>query len=163
MSTRAFRVLFVCTGNSARSVMAEAALNRLGAGRFEAHSAGSTPAGRVNPFTIELLKKHGYPVDHLRSKSWDEFAGPGAPRMDAIITVCDNAAGEVCPVWPGHPTTAHWGFEDPAAFQGSDDGKRRTFERIYQQIVARVQELVALPLDKLDEASRGKLRSSGPK
>lgn len=160
MSDRPFKVLFLCTGNSARSVMAEAALNMLGQGRFEAYSAGSRPTGRVNPFTLELLERQGYATDQLRSKSWDEFAGPQAPMMDAIITVCDNAAGEVCPVWPGHPTTAHWGFEDPAARQGTDDEKRQTFEAVYRQIYSTVQDLVALPLERLDEAAREKLRTT---
>ena len=147
MADQPFRVLFLCTGNSARSVLAEAIANRLGAGRFEAYSAGSMPAGQVNPFTLELLQRHGYPTGHLRSKSWDEFARPGAPVMDAIITVCDNAAGEVCPVWPGHPATAHSGFEDPAACQGSPEEKRKRFADIYQQIYRRIEELVALPLE----------------
>ena len=161
--SRPFRVLFLCTGNSARSVMAEAALEKLGEGRFEAHSAGSMPTGRVNPFTLELLREHGYPVEHLRSKSWDEFSRPGAPVMDAIITVCDNAAGEVCPVWPGHPATAHWGFEDPAAFEGAREDKRARFEEIYRQIHRRIEALVALPPDKLDADARDELRSLGEK
>lgn len=129
--------------------MAEAALNRLGRGRFEAYSAGSMPTGRVNPFTIELLEKHGYPVDRLRSKSWDEFAQPGAPDMDLIITVCDNAAGEMCPVWPGRPAGAHWGFEDPAAYSGPDDEKRQRFEAVYRQIYVRMEQLAALPAEVL--------------
>ncbi|HUS25226.1 MAG TPA: arsenate reductase ArsC [Candidatus Binatia bacterium] len=153
MSPRACNVLFLCTGNSARSVMAEALLNRLGQGRFQAFSAGSFPAGRVNPFTLELLRSKGFPVDSLRSKSWDEFAGPDAPAMDFIFTVCDNAAGEACPLWPGHPATAHWGFEDPAAFIGPDAEKRREFERVFTSIAARVQRFVALPLDRLDRTS----------
>ena len=152
MSNDPYRVLFLCTGNSARSVMAEAALNRLGAGRFEAYSAGSMPAGRVNPFTIELLRRHSFDVDRLRSKSWDEFAGPAAPRMDLIITVCDNAAGEACPVWPGHPAGAHWGFEDPAAFEGPDEEKRKRFELVYRQIYTRMEQLAALPVEKLEAA-----------
>ena len=160
MSDRTFKVLFLCTGNSARSVMAEAALNRLGKGRFEAYSAGSKPAGRVNPFTLELLQRYGYSTDRLRSKSWDEFAGPQAPAIDAIITVCDNAAAEVCPVWPGHPTTAHWSFEDPAALQGTDDEKRRKFESVYRQIYGTVRELAAVPPERLEEAAREKLRTT---
>jgi arsenate reductase len=143
-------VLFLCTGNSARSVMAEALLDSLGRDRFKGYSAGSQPAGQVNPFTIELLRKSGYRVDDLRSKSWDEFAVPGAPRMDLVITVCDNAAGEVCPVWPGQPVSAHWSFQDPAAFRGPDDEKRRVFERIFQQIGNRVRLLVSLPIEELD-------------
>jgi arsenate reductase len=150
MSNRPCRVLFLCTGNSARSVMAEAALNRLGGGRFEAFSAGSMPAGRVNPFTIERLKKHGYAVDHLRSKSWDEFAQSGSPEMDLIITVCDNAAGEVCPVWPGRPIATHWSFEDPAAYAGPDEEKRMRFEKVYQQIYRRIEQLAVLPTQSLD-------------
>jgi arsenate reductase (thioredoxin) len=161
MTHRPFRVLFLCTGNSARSVLAEAVLDRLGAGRFEAYSAGSHPVGQVNPFTLELLQEYGYETDKLRSKSWDEFAGPGAPVMDAIITVCDNAAGEVCPVWPGHPAAAHWDFEDPAAFQGSRAEKRQRFEEIYQQIYRRMEQLASLPLETLDDAAREKLTSLG--
>jgi arsenate reductase (thioredoxin) len=163
MTHRPFRVLFLCTGNSARSVLAEAVLDRLGAGRFEAYSAGSHPVGQVNPFTLELLQEYGYETDKLRSKSWDEFAGPGAPVMDAIITVCDNAAGEVCPVWPGHPAAAHWGFEDPAAFQGSRTEKRERFEEIYQQIYRRIEQLASLLLETLDDAAREKLTSLGSK
>ena len=143
-------VLFLCTGNSARSVMAEAVLEHLGKGRFRAFSAGSFPTGRVNPFALELLRRKGLRAEGYRSKSWDEFAKPGAPHMDFIITVCDNAAGEPCPVWPGHPATGHWGFEDPAAVQGPDEDKRRAFERIYQEIVARVRLFLALPHDKLE-------------
>ena len=162
MSTRPFRVLFLCTGNSARSVLAEAALNKLGGGRFAAFSAGSMPTGRINPFTIEVLEKHGYCVDHLRSKSWDEFARADAPEMDLIITVCDNAAGEVCPIWPGHPSAAHWGFEDPAAYVGPDDEKRARFEKIYQQIHRRMGELAALPGEILGSvALREKLKAMG--
>jgi len=132
--------------------MAEAALNHLGQGRFEAYSAGSMPAGRLNPFTLEVLRKHGHPVDRLRSKSWNEFATPGAPEMDLVITVCDNAAGEVCPVWPGRPAAAHWGFEDPAAFVGSDEATRARFEKVYQQIHRRMRQLAALPNASLDSA-----------
>lgn len=147
------KVLFLCTGNSARSVMAEALLHKLGAGRFQAYSAGSMPAGRVNPFTLELLARLGHEIEGLRSKSWEEFAVPGAPALDIVITVCDNAAGEVCPVWPGRPAQAHWSFEDPAAFVGTDDAKRAKFEQIYHQICGRVKRLVALPLEKTDRTS----------
>ena len=150
---RSYNVLFLCTGNSARSVMAEVILNTLGKGRFKGYSAGSHPAGQVNPFTLELLRGNGLAVDELRSKSWDEFAAPGAPKMDFVITVCDNAAGEVCPIWPGQPVSAHWGFEDPAAFQGPDEEKRRLFRLVYQQIASRVRIFLALPVEKLDRLS----------
>lgn len=153
MSPKTYNVLFLCTGNSARSVMAEAILENLGSGRFTAFSAGSHPAGRVNPFAEELLKSKGFKTDQFRSKSWDEFARPGAPQMDFIFTVCDNAAGEVCPVWPGHPATAHWGFEDPAGFAGPDGEKRKLFENIFQEISARIRLFLALPLEKIDRMS----------
>jgi arsenate reductase len=155
-------VLFVCTGNSARSVMAEAILNKIGGGRFRAYSAGSHPTGVVNPYTIELLKKQGHPVDQLGSKSWSVFEKPGSPRMDLIITVCDNAAGEACPVWPGRPVTAHWGFEDPAALGGAHDEKVAKFNEVYRQIMTRVRMLVDLPIDRLDHSAlETELRSIG--
>lgn len=150
MSERTYNVLVLCTGNSARSIMAEALINILGKGRFHAYSAGSHPTGGVNPFAVEQVAALGYPVDTLRSKSWDEFAKPDAPKMDFIITVCDKAAGEVCPVWPGRPISAHWGFEDPAAVQGSDEDKRRAFARIFRHIMNRVRIFLTLPLGKLD-------------
>ncbi len=150
MSARIYNVLFLCTGNSARSVLAEAILNHAGNGRFRAFSAGSHPAGKVNPWAIELLKRQGLEVADLRSKSWDEFAAPGAPRLDFIFTVCDNAAGEVCPVWPGQPMTAHWGIEDPAAVAGSDEDKRRAFSRAFAEMNRRVSLFINLPLAKLD-------------
>jgi arsenate reductase len=150
MNERTYNVLFLCTGNSARSVMAEVVLNTLGKGKFKAFSAGSHPAGRVNPFTIEQLQKGGHTVDGLRSKSWDEFAAPDAPAMDFVITVCDNAAGEVCPMWPGQPMTAHWGFEDPAAVVGTDEQIRSKFHEVYHQIARRLGVFLALPLEKLD-------------
>ena len=153
MAEKVYNALFLCTGNSARSVMAESILNNLGKGRFRAFSAGSFPTGKINPFTIELLESKKFPVDDLRSKSWDEFARPGAPEMDFIFTVCDQAAGETCPVWPGHPATAHWGFEDPAHFTGPDAAKRRFFEKIFQEISARIRLFLALPLDKIDRMS----------
>jgi len=153
MTKRVYNVLFLCTHNSARSIMAEALLNSLGGGRFKAYSAGSHPAGRVHPFTIEVFKSSGYSVSGLRSKSWDEFAAPDAPKMDFVITVCDNAAGEVCPVWPGRPMTAHWSFQNPAAFQGPDEEKRRVFHTIFHQIGNRVRLLISLPLEKLDRLS----------
>lgn len=150
MPDRLFNVLFLCTHNSARSVMAEALLNTIGRDRFQAFSAGSLPSGRVNPFAIEMAKTIGYLTDDIRSKSWDEFAATGAPRMDIVITVCDNAAGETCPVWPGHPATAHWGFPDPSAVQGSDDEKRNAFDQVFHAIRRRVELLVNLPVDKLE-------------
>jgi arsenate reductase (thioredoxin) len=159
---RIYNVLFLCTGNSARSVMAEAILNELGKGRFKAFSAGSHPTGQINPYTIEQLKKQGHPVDRLASKSWSVFEKPDAPRMDMIVTVCDNAAGEVCPVWPGKPATAHWGFEDPAAFEGPHEAKAARFSQIYIEIMARVRLLMNLPVERLDHlALEGQLRSIG--
>lgn len=145
-----FNVLFLCTGNSARSILAESLLNQLGKGRFLAYSAGSHPAGRVNPFALELLTKNHFPVDALRSKSWDEFAQAGAPRLDFVLTVCDNAAGEVCPVWPGQPMTAHWGIPDPAAVEGSDEQKRCAFVRAMEQLQRRISMFVSLPFATLD-------------
>ena len=143
-------VLFLCTGNSARSVMAECILNRLGMGKFRAFSAGSHPTGKVNPLAISLLRKSNYDVGHLRSKSWDEFAKPDAPKLDFVFTVCDQAAGEVCPIWPGQPMTAHWGIEDPAAVEGTDEAKRKAFFKAYNQLQRRLSFFVNLPLDKLD-------------
>ena len=145
-----YNVLFLCTGNSARSVLAEAYLNSAGRGRFKAYSAGSHPTGKVNPFAIELLAKHTLPTEGLRSKNWDEFARPGAPQMSFVFTVCDNAAGEVCPVWPGQPITAHWGVEDPAAVVGTDDEKRKAFLKAFTQLAARINLLANLPVEKLD-------------
>ncbi len=150
MSEKIYKVLILCTGNSARSIMAEALLTTMGQGRFRAYSAGSHPAGRVHPLALEQLRETGYPLDQLRSKSWDEFAAADAPTMDFIITVCDNAAGEVCPVWPGQPVSAHWPFADPAAVEGTDEERRAAFKRIFRQIMARVQTLVSLPLPTLD-------------
>ncbi|CAB3906094.1 arsenate reductase ArsC [Achromobacter mucicolens] len=153
MTEKVYNVLFLCTGNSARSIMAEALLNTLGKGRFHAYSAGSYPGGTVNPFAIERVQVLNYPTEQLRSKSWDEFAAPDAPQMDFIITVCDNAAGEVCPVWPGQPISAHWGFEDPAAAEGTDEVKRRVFEKIFRQISARINIFANLPIAALDKAA----------
>ena len=159
---KAFNVLILCTGNSARSIMAEALVNAMGQGRFRAFSAGSQPTGKVNPFAIEKLHSIQYPTDSLRSKSWDEFAVPGAPQMDFVITVCDNAAGDVCPLWPGQPVSAHWGFEDPAAVQGSDEDKRRAFDKVFRLMMNRVRLLVNLPLDALDQVARQReLRAIG--
>jgi len=148
-----YNVLVLCTGNSVRSILAEALFNSLGAGRVRAHSAGSKPTGRVNPFALELLHSKGLPTEGLRSKRWDEFAQPGAPRLDFIFTVCDNAAGETCPLWPGHPMTAHWGIEDPAAVEGDDAARRAAFERAWARLRRRVERFVALPLDTLDASA----------
>ena len=150
MTVKPYQILILCTGNSARSIMAEAIINTLGAGRFVAHSAGSQPAGRVHPLALEKLSAIGYPTAQLRSKSWDEFAAADAPKMDFIITVCDNAAGETCPLWPGQPISAHWGFPDPAAVQGSEAEQRAAFEQVFQRITQRVRLLLDLPLASLD-------------
>ena len=143
-------VLFLCTGNSARSILAEAYLNSAGGRRFAAYSAGSHPAGKVNPFAIELLEKNRLPTAGLRSKSWDEFARPGAPELDFVFTVCDNAAGEACPLWPGQPITAHWGVADPAAVSGPETEKRKAFLRAFSELSTRINLLLALPVAKLD-------------
>lgn len=148
-----WNVLFLCTGNSARSILAEAYLNARGERRFVAHSAGSHPTGRVNPYALELLERHGIPTQGLRSKSWDEFARQGAPRMDVIITVCDQAAGEQCPFWPGQPATAHWGIPDPAAVEGTEDDKRKAFETAFGRLRARIDRFLALPIESLDRAA----------
>jgi len=143
-------VLFLCTGNSARSIMAEAYLNVAGKGRFVAYSAGSHPTGKVNPFALELIEKNRISGAGMRSKSWDEFARPGAPKLDFVITVCDHAAGEACPVWPGQPISAHWGIADPAAVGGSEQDKRRAFLRAFTELSTRINLFLSLPLDKLD-------------
>jgi arsenate reductase (thioredoxin) len=140
---RPYNVLFLCTGNSARSILAEAYLNAQGGGRFKAYSAGSRPAGKVNPFALELLAKHRIDTAGLRSKSWEEFALPGAPAVDYIFTVCDNAAGETCPVWPGRPTTEHWGVDDPAAVSGSDQEKRAAFARAFAELSRSIDRFLA--------------------
>lgn len=143
-------VLFLCTGNSARSIMAEALLGVLGEGRFNAFTAGSHPTGRVQPHAAELATALGYPAERLRSKSWDEFALPDAPRMDFVITVCDDAAGEACPIWPGHPALAHWGVADPAAVAGDEHSRRTAYREAFATLRRRVELLLALPADKLD-------------
>ncbi|MBN9373533.1 MULTISPECIES: arsenate reductase ArsC [unclassified Hydrogenophaga] len=150
MENRPYNVLFICTGNSARSLMAEAVLNQLGQGRFRAFSAGSQPAGRPHPMALELLQRNRYDTSALRSKSWDEFAQPGAPEMDFVLTVCDKAAGEVCPLWPGQPISAHWGVEDPAAATGPEDKRRQAFNDALLVLSRRIAIFLALPLDKLD-------------
>lgn len=150
MEGKIYNVLFLCTGNSARSIMAEAMLNSLGKERFRAYSAGSHPTGRVHPLALELLRSMDLPVGDLRSKSWEEFAQPGAPPLDFAFTVCDSAAGEVCPVWPGQPMTAHWGVEDPAAFEGPEWVKRQYFARICTFLRNRILIFISLPFEKLD-------------
>jgi arsenate reductase len=145
-------VLFLCTHNSARSILAEAILNAKGADRFRAFSAGSHPKPTPNPLALRLLAQKGHPVAHLRSKSWETFAGPGAPAMDIIITVCDDAAGETCPVWPGRPATAHWGITDPSAVEGDEATRMKAFERTYAQLEQRMDRLLALPMDLSGEA-----------
>ncbi len=152
---RTYRVLFLCTANSARSIIAESLLNALGGGRFRAFSAGSHPTGRVNPLAIEVLARAGYPVDGARSKSWEEFAAKGAPAVDFVITVCDNAAREACPVFPGRPVSAHWGVPDPAAVEGDEATRRRAFERTLSALRSRVQQLTSLPLDSIDTTAMG--------
>jgi arsenate reductase (thioredoxin) len=150
-SSKTYNVLFLCTGNSARSIIAECILRRLGQGRFNAFSAGSHPAGSVNPYALELLKRLNHSTDGLRSKDWEEFAQPGAPEMDFVFTVCDRAAAEVCPVWPGQPMSAHWGFPDPAHFDGTEPEKRALFADVYGQIHNRISIFVSLPLASLDK------------
>lgn len=150
MEERTFNVLFLCTGNSARSILAEAYLNSIGGERFRAFSAGSHPTGRVNPFALDLLARNRIPISGLRSKAWDEFAEPDAPRMDIIITVCDQAAGETCPVWPGQPVTAHWGVEDPASTAGTDQEKRAAFMKAFAVLQKRIALLTSLRLEALD-------------
>lgn len=153
MSERVYNVLFLCTGNSARSILAEAILQSEGKGRFNAYSAGSNPAGKVHPYSLDLLKIMGHPIDNLRSKNWDEFSTADAPRLDFVFTVCDNAAGETCPVWPGQPITAHWGIPDPAAVIGSEAEKRAAFTEAYRMLFNRISLFLALPLDSIDKMS----------
>lgn len=149
MQDKTYNVLVLCTGNSARSILGEVLFNELGRGRFRAWSAGSKPAGRVNPGALEWLQTQGYSLEGLRSKSWDEFAAPGAPEFDFIFTVCDNAAGEVCPVWPGKPTMVHWGIPDPAHIEG-DEARRAAFNKAAGQLARRIQLFMSLPIEKLD-------------
>jgi arsenate reductase len=163
-----FNVLFLCTGNSARSILAESILNQIGRGRFHAFSAGSHPSGTVNPLVLELLEQQGFQTDGLRSKSWDEFASPEASPLDFVFTVCDNAAGEVCPIWPGQPMTAHWGIEDPAAAEGNDTVKRNAVSQAFRLLNRRISLFASLPMQKLDAMSLkseldaiGRLREKG--
>ena len=148
-----YHVLFLCTGNSARSILAEALINHWGKGRFVGYSAGSRPAGRVNPIALELLQHMQLPTGGLRSKSWDEFAAEGAPSLDFVFTVCDNAAGEQCPFWPGQPMTAHWGVEDPAAVEGTDTGKWLAFRKVFRELENRIRIFVNLKISSLDRLS----------
>ncbi len=153
MTNHVYNVLFLCTGNSARSILAEAILNREGRGQFKAYSAGSFPKGKVNPHAISLLQQLGYDTSHFRSKSWDEFATPGAPQLDFVFTVCDNAAGETCPAWIGHPMSAHWGIPDPAEATGSEAEIALAFKEAYAAMLHRILAFVALPLSSLDRMS----------
>jgi arsenate reductase len=151
VSTKSYNALFLCTGNSARSILAECVLNRLGRGRFHAYSAGSYPRGTVHPYALDLLRRQDYAVDSLRSKSWDEFAVPEAPKLDFVFTVCDNAAGEICPIWPGQPMTAHWGLPDPAAVEGTEVEKRLAFADTLRMLHNRISVFVSLPIESLDK------------
>jgi arsenate reductase len=150
MSKKQYNVLVLCTGNSARSILGEVLFNSIGKGEFKAYSAGSKPAGKVNPGALEWLNEKGYSTEGLRSKSWDEFATPDAPKLDFVFTVCDNAAGEVCPIWPGQPMTAHWGIPDPAHIEG-DVAQRKAFNRAAEQLSRRIQLFMNLPVEKLDK------------
>ncbi|WP_137388446.1 arsenate reductase ArsC [Rhodoligotrophos defluvii] len=162
MSKPVYNVLFLCTGNSARSILAESILNKDGAGKFRAYSAGSIPKGEINPLALQVLTDLGYPTEGLRSKSWDEFAAPGAPAMDFVFTVCDNAAGEVCPIWPGQPMTAHWGIEDPAAVEGTEIQRKAAFLAALRYLKNRIATFTALPIASLDRlALTAKLREIG--
>jgi arsenate reductase len=159
---RTYNVLFLCTGNSARSILAESLLIHWGRGRFNAYSAGSFPKGQVHPLALDLLKRINLPAEGFRSKSWDEFAAPGAPPLDFIFTVCDNAAGEVCPVWPGKPTTAHWGIADPGAVEGSDTDKALAFRKALKELETRIKLFTELPIASLDQPTlREQLRAIG--
>jgi arsenate reductase len=153
VTMRIYNVLFLCTGNSARSILAESILNQVGEGRFRGYSAGSHPKGAVHPLALDLLKSSEMSSSGLRSKSWDEFAMPGAPEMDFVFTVCDNAAGEVCPVWPGNPVTAHWGVPDPAAAVGDDMARKKAFWQAFRQLETRIRLFISLPIAQLDDLS----------
>lgn len=162
MSDKIYNVLFLCTGNSARSILGESILRKLGAGKFNAFSAGSQPKGAVHPYALTTLEACGFPVEGLLSKSWDEFSVADAPAIDFIFTVCDNAAGEACPVWPGHPMTAHWGIEDPAAENGSEIEKQRAFATAFHHLKNRIELFCAIPLHRLDRrALRNRLQEIG--
>lgn len=153
METKTYNVLFICTGNSARSIIAESAMNAIGRGRFNAYSAGSFPKGQVNPYALEVLRNVGYPTDGLRSKSWDEFSQPGAPALDFVFTVCDKAAGEVCPIWPGHPMSAHWGVEEPGEAAGSGEQVLGRFKNALLILKRRIELFTSLPLSSIDRMS----------
>ena len=162
MTEKIYNVLFLCTGNSARSIMAESILRQLGAGRFKAFSAGSHPKGEVNPYALLTLEKMGFPHEGFRSKNWDEFAVPGAPQIDFVFPVCDNAAGEACPLWPGQPMTAHWGIEDPAAEDGADMEKQRAFALAFRYLKNRIEQFCAIPMHRLGRLAVGaRLREIG--
>jgi protein-tyrosine-phosphatase len=168
MAERIYNVLFLCTGNSARSILAEALLDHWGRGRFHGFSAGSFPKGKVHPMAAEILRRMNLPTQNLRSKSWDEFAAPGAPAIDFIFTVCDNAAGEACPVWPGNPMTAHWGIADPAAVEGSDAERALAFRKALHELETRIKLFTSLPIESLDRMTLqvrlreiGKSRAAG--
>lgn len=162
MSDKIYNVLFLCTGNTARSILAEGILRKDGAARFNVYSAGSQPKGTVNPYALKTLQEYDCPTDGLRSKSWDEYAGSDSPKMDFVFTVCDNAAGEACPIWPGQPMTAHWGIEDPAAVEGTDIEKQKAFNLAYRYLKNRISLFLAIPIDRLDKlALKNKLREIG--
>lgn len=162
MEDRIYNVLFLCTGNSARSILAESLLNHWGRGKFQGFSAGSFPKGQVHPVAVDLVKRMNLPAEDLRSKSWDEFAAPGAPPIDFIFTVCDNAAGEVCPVWPGKPMTAHWGVADPAAVEGTDMEKAAAFRKAFKELETRIKLFTSLPIRSLDSMTlQSELREIG--
>jgi arsenate reductase (thioredoxin) len=162
MVERTYNVLFLCTGNSARSILAESLLNHWGHGKFRAFSAGSYPKGQIHPAAIELLERANLPTENLRSKSWDEFAAPGAPPIDLVFTVCDNAAGAVCPIWPGKPMTAHWGIADPAAAEGTDVEKAAAFRKAFKELETRIKLLTSLSIDSLDNMTlESRLRDIG--